>query len=626
MAKGKYTLGFVTTELTRNNNNNLFQLLKTSCFENGISLVVYEGREIQSQQYADQQYNFIYEFLDPSVTEYLAILNSAVPITYDEELFNTKFASKSRHPLITYYHGRPGHHALRTENIESMKKLVSHLTDDHGYQSFAVIKGPKGEVDSEERFKSAINELKSRDLYKNSRVFEGSWTANSGIKVIKQIIRQSFHCDAIIFPNDEAAIAALDYINNFVPEYKGQFAVVGFDDAMNARNISPQLTTVAIDHEAMVTSLMEIVKSNPSEIVDKEFPTELIIRSSCGSKNYQEATLPTRKLFTEHYHLHENVHSFELEEFFERLTIALNEREIAGCYISLYQVDAFHLQENQAVPENSELIFNYQNGTRREITECAVFKTKNLLPEFIDFESKASCLLVKTLFFSDEHFGFVIFDLRRGRVEDVQDLSVDIATSLNTVLLFNAMKDALQENKRLMRNLTKANEQLLNDNSQLKTISLTDEMTGLLNRRGFFDQLTRFLSQTSSQCVTLLYADMDNLKLINDKFGHHAGDNAIVVMAKILEEEFRNTDIVSRMGGDEFVICADIEDPSLIEAFINRVNKKLEFVNKTFGHPYEVSVSFGTYTMEITDGMDIHYAIDKADHDLYQQKLKKKND
>jgi two-component system, cell cycle response regulator len=97
---------------------------------------------------------------------------------------------------------------------------------------------------------------------------------------------------------------------------------------------------------------------------------------------------------------------------------------------------------------------------------------------------------------------------------------------------------------------------LVNLQEKLLKLSVTDELTGLYNRRGFFtlaEQLVK-LSNRQKNVLYLLFADLDNLKEINDIYGHEAGDQVLIETAKIFRDSFRDSDIIARIGGDEFIV------------------------------------------------------------------------
>ncbi|MFO7570596.1 MAG: diguanylate cyclase, partial [Smithellaceae bacterium] len=93
---------------------------------------------------------------------------------------------------------------------------------------------------------------------------------------------------------------------------------------------------------------------------------------------------------------------------------------------------------------------------------------------------------------------------------------------------------------------------------ELESLAFDDHLTGLYNRRGFFTLAKRELNRAvrSEKTLLLFFADLDDLKAVNDQFGHEEGDRALIAAAKILSQTFRSSDIVSRIGGDEFAILA----------------------------------------------------------------------
>jgi diguanylate cyclase (GGDEF)-like protein len=160
----------------------------------------------------------------------------------------------------------------------------------------------------------------------------------------------------------------------------------------------------------------------------------------------------------------------------------------------------------------------------------------------------------------------------------------------------------------------------------LQHLSLMDDLTGLYNRRGFIalaEQQMK-LAQRAGRAMTLAFADLDSLKGINDKFGHAAGDEAILRAAEALRKTFRNSDIIGRMGGDEFtVLLVDASDDSrpAIDARLRRI---LNEINERVKLPFEVSVSLGTARFEPDLKMSVEELLEKADKSLYMRKRARK--
>jgi diguanylate cyclase (GGDEF)-like protein/PAS domain S-box-containing protein len=157
--------------------------------------------------------------------------------------------------------------------------------------------------------------------------------------------------------------------------------------------------------------------------------------------------------------------------------------------------------------------------------------------------------------------------------------------------------------------------------------STTDELTGLLNRRGFFAlaQKQCHIASRNNLNLYFLFVDLDGLKGINDKFGHKAGDEALVDAANIMKDSFRLSDTVARIGGDEFVIIA-LETPETNrEMLTRRLRENLDHYNAGSGKPFELSFSIGLTHYRSDKPCSVDELISTADMMMYEEKKKRKN-
>lgn len=92
--------------------------------------------------------------------------------------------------------------------------------------------------------------------------------------------------------------------------------------------------------------------------------------------------------------------------------------------------------------------------------------------------------------------------------------------------------------------------------STLRAVAVTDELTGLYNRRGYIYRAASLLKAASPKEIWQIFFDIDDMKEINDGYGHWAGDRALIEVAGVLRAAFRATDVVARVGGDEFAVLA----------------------------------------------------------------------
>ena len=159
---------------------------------------------------------------------------------------------------------------------------------------------------------------------------------------------------------------------------------------------------------------------------------------------------------------------------------------------------------------------------------------------------------------------------------------------------------------------------------ELSNLALQDELTGLYNRRGFLALGDRQLklARRSDHGLLLFFIDVDGLKEINDVFGHAEGDAALRWTAEALEATFRDSDVVARVGGDEFAALA-IEASGQSEASIHeRLTEYLNSVSRKDA-PYKFSVSLGTARFDPWHPASIRELIAEADRAMYEQKRRR---
>ena len=162
--------------------------------------------------------------------------------------------------------------------------------------------------------------------------------------------------------------------------------------------------------------------------------------------------------------------------------------------------------------------------------------------------------------------------------------------------------------------------------AELKSLSLKDELTGLYNRRGFVtlaEQQVKIASRLRKR-ILLIYADMDNLKWINDTLGHKEGDRALKDLGDLLNQTFRASDLIARMGGDEFAVLGLEESEADFKKIRVRLQQKTGSRKETRKTPYRLSFSMGfvQYDPEKPEGIDELLA--RADRLMYEEKTLKK--
>ena len=179
----------------------------------------------------------------------------------------------------------------------------------------------------------------------------------------------------------------------------------------------------------------------------------------------------------------------------------------------------------------------------------------------------------------------------------------------------------VEYNKALVRFIADLAEQSLRK-AELYELSLSDELTLLYNRRGFLtlaDQQLK-ISRRIKEPMLLIFADMDDFKRINDTYGHAVGDAALKEFTAILKKTFRESDIIARIGGDEFVILITAFDSGKENTCLKRLLQNVERFNNRSEHRYSLSISTGLVVCDPATPCTIEALLSEADRRMYEQK------
>ena len=163
-------------------------------------------------------------------------------------------------------------------------------------------------------------------------------------------------------------------------------------------------------------------------------------------------------------------------------------------------------------------------------------------------------------------------------------------------------------------------------NEHLRSISLTDGLTGLNNRRGFMILATGLLkfARRMGYSLCLIYIDLDSLKAINDRFGHIGGDTTIISFARILNNTFRESDVVGRLGGDEFVVLiVDATEDDLCN-LETRLRSNVDAYNTQAGPGLAIAFSMGSIWGEAKSDISMEDLLAQADQAMYLHKQHRK--
>lgn len=178
----------------------------------------------------------------------------------------------------------------------------------------------------------------------------------------------------------------------------------------------------------------------------------------------------------------------------------------------------------------------------------------------------------------------------------------------------------------LADNLYKKVSELEEANEQLRAVSLTDGLTGLNNRRGFMIMATGLLkfARRMGYSISLMYIDLDSLKYINDTYGHMGGDTALRQFSRILTNAFRDSDVIGRMGGDEFVVMLIDASENDLADMKSRLQDFVDVYNLQAEHGQTLTFSLGVIRVDSTSTTTMEALLSQADEAMYAHKRERK--
>jgi len=165
---------------------------------------------------------------------------------------------------------------------------------------------------------------------------------------------------------------------------------------------------------------------------------------------------------------------------------------------------------------------------------------------------------------------------------------------------------------------------LRHSHQQERQLARTDDLTGVINRRSFFEASQQEINRARRHRhpFTVAYMDVDNFKLINDRYGHSIGDEVLKSVSQIIKNSIREIDVVARLGGDEFVVLMPETDDAAAQTVVARVHGSI--MNKIHEHGWPITFSIGVVTWE-TPPRTVDIMLKQADEAMYEVKNSGKN-
>ena len=295
--------------------------------------------------------------------------------------------------------------------------------------------------------------------------------------------------------------------------------------------------------------------------------------------------------------------------------------KFASSYLFSYGDGIVHERDAKwTLPESIYLsAYHNNNETGLYKSKEKEVKTEDIFSSNLMPDDRRLDMLVMPLFSGERQYGLLFTESTINYFQYATEMACQVSVSLEVILL-------LEEQNLIKQELEQSLQETVERNRELDEMSRIDPLTQIANRRGFITRVKQMVTNPNNKGkrAVAVYADMDNLKIVNDEFGHDDGDFALTSIAHILTDSFRESDVVGRMGGDEFAAFAIVNQ----EDYCNNIRERIAKVSKEFNDncdkPYYVNISVGVYEFVIEEDINIEHMLNAADENLYQEKKTKK--
>ncbi len=304
---------------------------------------------------------------------------------------------------------------------------------------------------------------------------------------------------------------------------------------------------------------------------------------------------------------------------FSNIMEKLEDLAFISSYIYLYDEEVMSLADGSwRIPE--ELILQaYDNDMKAVVLDNQYIASTDIFDNPYTPKNRRCTFILNPIFTNDQQHGIFVCEIDITKFHHIYATDLQLGTAFK---FLNLIKEQMSTQNQLMLSL----QEIHNKNNQLNQLSVSDELTKLYNRRGFMELIHKLAHapEHDGQKAIIVYADMDNLKLVNDKFGHSDGDFAIQSIADILRNSFRKDDIIGRIGGDEFIAFAFLDEDGFVEKLQGNLKANTDNLNATCGKPYYIDISVGISEFVCSEDVALEDVMSEADTALYVNKKYKR--
>lgn len=553
-------------------------------------------------------------------------------IVYDSEGYNVdgmadkvEFKLKSaKCPVVSISSKVDGFYSIDFDDAGGLRMMIDHFIKDHHFTKIGFMSGNLDHPDAVTRLEEFRSVMKEYGMPEDGvGMFEGDFWFNKGTEAAHYFLSLAERPEAVVCANDYMAIALTNAFRKRGINVPKDIAVSGYDGSVEGKELLPHITSVTRERSEIAYKalklLVDIADNGVPDKPDLRVTPKPIYTQSCGCEplDYDHVLETVARLHDEKRYMSFAVFDSEsvmlqlnrvksvrgMEAVFEKNSINF------GKYLSFFLM--VHVDSKGAPAYSSDFtgpsgnfipaVWIDKNKEYADSPHCA--DTSRLIPE--SSSDRNHVYYVMTVHCAGKMFGYSVVEMT-GR--DIFDEFYNV-WMLNLGMTLNSLQMNDHVNKLI---------------GKLEGLSITDGLTGMLNRRGFDNKSREAIADFHERItVCTLVIDMDGLKRINDEYGHSEGDRAIKALADMIIRCCDSGEIAGRVGGDEFYIFAPDYSEIRLNRFIERMKGYTEEYNMANTLDYKFDFSYGSFLTETDSYGSIEEFLKISDARMYEQKMSK---
>lgn len=531
-------------------------------------------------------------------------------------------------------------YSILFDYTNTFEKIVRHLVEVHQCRTFFVMGGLRNNSFSDARIQVVRDVASEYGIeLTDEDIGYGDFWEEPCRAVMKEFLASMRPLpDAFISVNDTMAITICDCLHNAGYHIPEDTIVTGFDGIEEERYFTPRLTTAQQDLQAGGKQAVELICRAMQKQDDVErctvIPFAVRFSESCGCRAIQEgsASAQIHKMYTTltiYRYFSKNMYDMideltgtktlggVLKTLPKYISYLDTYRHIYLCveggYLEVYDdISAQIMEQNPELNDRREMemvILGEWHADKGFSVPLFCYKREETFPSEKITED------TENLFFVPLHVQEIVFGYLAVNFDPDENDYLQLrnfATNLSHIL----------DSVRSRQQMENFNHRLKLANDKLEELYIRDPLTGIYNRRGFYQDIDKHLKDHACGWLMVISIDLNGLKTINDNYGHGEGDFAIKTVGRTLFKIVLERGICARFGGDEFAVAVfyDEYDQYTDAEFRKQLTEQLEQVNKTAGKEYRITCSVGTQITPADRDINIDEVLKEADDKMYLDK------